>query len=173
VYAAFQPKPDLDWLDLPGDVVRRGAALIRHRFTHQRRVELAERTAAALGELRHMYGDAEPSRSSLEEAIAAGGLVLTWEPPCMYWEGRLVEVEWERFPKQWLFLWSLAEEGQREGVVKRAHVYKGSRSNSALAMVFHRLKENLPPSLWTRIRPAHDARGYRLHLERHRIRNFR
>jgi hypothetical protein len=173
VYAAFQPRPDVAWLGLPEPVVRRGALLMRHRWTHTRNVELAERTAAALHELPRLYADAAPGQSALEEAVAAGGLVVVRQPPAVYWQGELVAVEWGRYRRGWQFFRRLAEKARHGAVLEEKDVYADEPvSESALGTVFHRLKALLPASLWRHVHPSSDPRGYRLELARDRLHVF-
>jgi hypothetical protein len=174
VYVAFQARPDVEWLGLPAPLVQRGAATMRHRFTHPGNIELAERTVAALHELRHLYRDADPQQNALDEAIATGGLVLVQYPPAVYWNGEPVRVAWGRYPRCWEFLRTLTDKARRGAVVEVRDLY-GDRTvtRSALGTVFHRLKKLLPASLWRHIHSIRDPQGYRLELERTRLHLFR
>jgi hypothetical protein len=172
VYAALRPRADLSWLGLSDRAIQRGAVVMGHRLLQACQGELLERLAASLGELRRRYPNDEDGQDARERAIAAGGLVLIGQPPQAYWEGKLIPVEWTRYPALWRFLSQLAEKGRRGSLVEAKHLYGDGSAPSALGTVFGRLKKKVPVSLWRLITPGAPKQTYELKLDRDRIHLF-
>jgi len=173
VYAAFHSQPDVGWLGLTEDLVQRATAIIRYRFTRTRDVELAERTAVALGQLRSLYIDKDEQQSAVEEAIATGGLVVVSLPPAVYWEGKLINVQWHQHRQGWECLSRLAKKARLRAALEVKDLYEDKVvSESALAMVVNRLKKLLPASLSKHIIPSRSPSGYLLDVEHERLHLF-
>ena len=165
VYSAFHPR-HLSWPGLPGPLVAADAGILRHRVTNVRDVEMVERIAAAVGDLRRAHRDFPPGLPARDEAIASRGLVLLNQPRLVYWEAKRINVDWDRHNLPWKLLRALAVKAPLGAAVELRDVY-GDRavSESALTTLNGRLKELLPASLWKLIRPT-GQRSYRLHLGR-------
>jgi hypothetical protein len=172
VHAAVQPEPDLGWLGLEDAAIHRGAMGIGYRLLQRCDGELLERVAGALGELRRLYAGCDRRTGAVDEAVATGGLVLVRESQEVFWQGRRIAVAWGRCPSQWRFLSAVVAKGQRGAAVAERDLYEDAMSASTVGNVFARLKQQLPPTLWGRIVPSRDPRGYRLTLDRHQIHVF-
>lgn len=171
VHAALEPNVDLGWLELPETTIRRGAAIMDHRL-RSCHGELLERLAVSLGELQQLYADGDPQQNAVDEAVASGGLVLVRSLQHVYWQGKRIEVSWNRYHAHWRFLLALAEKGRRAAVVEDRDLYENAVGHSTLATRLSRLKRLVPATLWKQILPSKDPRGYRLNLERPRIHLF-
>jgi hypothetical protein len=165
------PEADLSWLGLPDVAVRIGAHSMRHRLRSCHR-ELLERLAASLSCLKTLYADADQQLSAIEEAIARGGLVVVRDSQQVYWEGKPLDVKWNRYPKRWDFLVAVAEKGRRGSVVEDRDLYDYAPARSTLATMLTRLRQLVPASLWKHIEPSTDPKGYRLDLDRQHIHLF-
>ncbi len=168
-YAAFGRSPDLGWLGLDPAIIRAGAATVGHGLTHLRSPEMAERIAVALGDLRSLYDGGSPGQEAVEEAIAAGGLVLVEASRECHWEGRRVPVDWRRNRKLWALLRELASKAQRGAAVREHDLYPDSGTRSLMSTLVGRFRRKLPPSLRRLILPVRGERAYRLDLEGGRI----
>jgi hypothetical protein len=171
VHAALCGGADLGWLGLPEDVIQAGATAMGHRL-RSCHGELLERLAASLAELKTLYADGDGQQSAIEEATAAGGLVVLRSRQHVYWEGNLLAVNWSRYHALWRLLVALAEQGRRGGVVEHRHLYDHATALSTFPTTVSRLRERVPASLWKHIVPSRDPRGYRLQLDRRQIHLF-
>lgn len=165
VYAAYQPSPDLHWLNLPDQLIRDATVGLRFRLTDRRGLEVAERVAAALGDLRSLYVGTRPEQAAIEEAIASRGLVLLREPREAYWASERVDVDWYRHDTSWQFLWALAQKAARSSPIGEADLFDDVVSRSAMSTAFGRLKKHLPADLWRHILPGATPRTYRMDLQ--------
>lgn len=163
-YAAFHPSPDLRWLKLSEAVIQHGAAMVRFQLRHKRGLEASERIAAALGDLRQLYAGDRPEQAAIDEAIAAGGLVLVRDSREAYWDGKRIDADWSRQDNGWRLLWALAEKAGRSSPVGEADLFDDVVSRSTMSTIFGRLKKLLPPSLRKQIRPGQSARTYYMDL---------
>jgi hypothetical protein len=170
-HAGLCPGADLGWLGLPEGALRGGAPAMGHRL-QSCHGELLERLAASLGGLKELYADSDARQSAIEEAAAAGGLVVVRPGQHVYWEGRLLAVAWSRYHALWRLLVALAEKGQRGAAVTDRDLYDHATALSTLATTLSRLRKLVPASLWKHVVPSKDPRGYRLQLDRHHIHLF-
>jgi hypothetical protein len=172
IYLAFHPVPDVNWLGLPEHIICQGVNVLHHRFMNGRNGEMADRIAAALGDLRRLYEEAPLRQSALEEAIGSGGLVLVAEPAAAYWEGQCIVADWGKYPSRWRMLNELACKARLAGAVEERDLYAAAMSESILATTLGRLKALLPASLHKLVVPGTSRRSYRLVLEPQRIHFF-
>lgn len=164
-YAAFHPSPDLGWLKLSEALVQHGAATVRFQLCHKRGLEVSERIAAALGDLRQLYAGVRPEQAAIDEAIAAGGLVLVGDSREAYWDGKRIDADWYGQDRSWRLLWGLAKKSGRSSPVSEADLFGNDIvSRSTMSTIFGRLKRLLPSSLWKQIRPGQSARTYHMDL---------
>jgi hypothetical protein len=165
VYAAFAQSPNLQWLNLPEESIRTGAQGLRFRLTHSKGLEIVERIAAALGDLRGLYAGARPNLSAIEEAVASGGLVVVQVPREAYWAGDRIDADWHGSDTSWKLLVALAKKAVTESQVGEADLFENVVSRSAMSTVYGRLKKLLPASLWKHILPGNEPRTYRMDLQ--------
>lgn len=170
VYSAFHPAPDLDWLGLDPALVERDRQMIQSRIGHFQKAEMFERIATALGELQSLYEEEDTRRTTIERAVASGGLVIVEDSREVYWKQERLETLSKR---SWTFLIALARKAPRRGAVDYRDVFDGEAvSNSAMSTVWGRLKERLPASLSRLVEPGESPQTYRLVLEGHRVHFF-
>jgi hypothetical protein len=171
IYAAFSPGPNVTWLGLDADIVNDALPALRARGRGWDNAHMFERIAASLGSLRQLYGDTGPDRSAIEEAIAAGGLVIDELRHEAFWQT-------ERLDKQptksaWILLVALARKAQRRMATEERDVWGDEAvSLSAMSTAWGRLKNCLPSSLWRQVQPGEERATYRLSLDAHRIHIF-
>jgi len=166
-YLAFHPAPDVEWLGLEAHVVKHGRQTLRDRMT--RNPETRERLAAALGDLQRLYVNEPPGRAAREEAIARGGLVLTQSPRVAYWNRIPIPFHQKENRRRWDMLLALAQKARRGTAVTELDVFEDKVSDSAMATLWSRLKNRLPPDLRKHVEPGDAARSYRLELESSQI----
>ncbi len=169
-YAAFHPKPNLDWLGLRPGIIEQGRSTLAARLTQWQNAQMLDRIATSLGDLRYLFPEGS-TLSAVEEAVASGGLVIEERTQVVHWETQQIA---ERFwPVPWKFLLALARCARSQSAAGLSDVY-GNKvvSDSAISTTFGRLKHALPPTLWKLVKPGKEPRTYRLHLEPHRIHIF-
>ena len=76
VYAEFHPAPDLAWLGIRSESIKRFRGHLTNRIMSSRELETLDRIAGALGELQLLYRDLRPEISAIDAAVGTGGLVL-------------------------------------------------------------------------------------------------
>lgn len=170
IYAAFHVHPELSWLDLPEEVVQRGAEMIRHRFTSWDNAQMADRIAAAVTDLGRLYRSDELTLSELDEAVAHKRLVLSIDTQEYFWDqtapNRLVGKSWE-------VLQALSECAREGQVMTEKDVYGynvGSKSRFPTAV--GRCLKQLPESLSSLVESGNSDFSYKLNLRRHEIQIF-
>ena len=173
VYAAFDPSPTLDWLDVSPEAIDRDVGSLQHRITHFQNGEMFDRIAAAVGDLRRLYVDEPPEQWAIDEAIAIGALVIDTRFHKAFWEKKPIEVDWKRSRAAWKFLIVLAGKAGHHGHVTESDLY-GTEVVSASTMGTNaeRLRALLPASLKKHVLPGPDPRTYRLDLLRQHVHLF-
>lgn len=167
-YAAFHPKPQIEWLELSPSVVDRGADAIRGRLNRSQGAEMCERIATALTGLRRLYGTDDVLREAEKaEAIASGGLVLVEPTRSAYWQTS--EIAPPLSAMSWRFLWKLAERARIQGAVGQQHLYDDAMSETIMSTNRERLSNRLPDSLDHLIVTGQEKGTYRLELDPSRI----
>ena len=166
IYGVCHPKPDFAWLGLPKKAITIGTKKLKIRFEdYGRRYEMMNRIAAAVGDLRKLYEGGLPNQTAIDDAIAGGGLVLIKEPRAVYWNGKLVKREWNRYRRPWDLLWALATKRPKGASVTDIDVYDDAVSRSTMSTTLGRLRRLLPGTLCKRIVPGEKPRSYCLQLE--------
>lgn len=163
-YVAYHPNPDVEWLGDAAAESSVGGHVFRQSVSHARKLEVTERVAAALADLRRIYAEEPPGQSALEEAVARGGLVIAESSRQVFWSGKKLNIAWSRGSKPWKLLLMLARKAAFEGFVVEEDIYDDVVSGSAMATLFGRLKKLLPPELKKAILPGPEPRSYRLAL---------
>lgn len=170
IYAAFHRAPDLDWLDLPEELIHEGRGLLRARIQGFRGGELFERVNGALLETQRLYEDRDQKLSPREEAIARGDLVLVAADRELYWEGKLTSFASGTLRKPWELLFPMVRKARNGGHVTEGDVFgEKTPALSGMPMRMLRLKSLLPSGLRKLIVPGPDPRTYRLDIDRQRI----
>ena len=169
-YAAFHSSPNVEWLGLSSRDVQRGVTCLRARVNGFRNAELLDRLVVALSDLQRLFKDDYEVTAARDEAIAAGKLVIDRSSGEVYWEGKRVETEWNRFDGSWKFLIELAKRARNRADVTQNDLY-GSEAISITAMSTSafRLRSHLPASLRKLIISGRTLRTYRLTLESEHI----
>ncbi|QDU21814.1 hypothetical protein [Urbifossiella limnaea] len=163
-YVAYHPDPHVEWLGDASAESALGGHVFRHNVSHARKLEVTDRVAAALADLRRMYAEEPPGQSALDEAVASGGLVVAEALPQAFWSGKPLTVAWHRHPMPWKLLLLLARKARFHTHVVELDVYEDDVSESAMATLLGRLKKLLPPELRKAIVPGPEPRSYRLDL---------
>ena len=97
IYNSYAPVPRLDWLNLPDDVISANRCLARLAIRRPTCDLLAiQRVVAALSGLADLYRNAACGELRLTDAIRAKKLVLVDSPRTVYWNGKGINVNWER-----------------------------------------------------------------------------
>jgi hypothetical protein len=169
VYAAFSSSPALDWLDVPQEHIEGGIPSLRHRIKHSHNGEMFERIVAAVADLRRLYDDGAPEQQAIDEAIAAGGLVIDTRSLDVFWDGGPIRQDWKGNRRSWEFLVAVAKKVRLQGYVTDSDLGNNAQGNSVMAMRAKRLKELLPPSLRKQLIPGSVRRSYRLDLPPHLV----
>jgi len=166
-YVAYHPNPEIEWLGDAAAESSLGGQVFRHSVSHARKLEVTERVAAALADLRHIYAEDPPGQSALEEAIAKGGLVIAESLRELFWDRKKLNVAWSK--RQWIFLCQLARKARLKADVLDKDVYDQVVSESTMATLCGRLKKHLPRELKKAIVPGSEPRSYRLDLSSHLV----
>lgn len=173
IYAAFHPAPELGWIPLSSEQIHSDIGRLRHRITNFQNGEMFDRIAAALGDLRRLYGDELPNQSAIDEAIAEGGLVVCAAKMEAFWAGKKIDGRWNRFKKPWELLTHLARRGGSGSDVTVSDLYGDKLvSDNALGSLVDRLKKLLPPSLRKWVIPGMSSKTYRLEIPDNRLHFF-
>ena len=172
LYAAFAVAPDLVWMGLAMEQVNRGVAALSQRITSLHNGEVFERIALAVSDLKRLYEAGSPGSAAMEEAIAAGGLVINEQARVVFWAGETIAGDWNRYDKPWAFLLALARKAAHHGDVVERDLYDEAVAASTMATGVERLKAMLPGTLRKLILPGRSPRSYRLDLDPHRVHLF-
>lgn len=142
---------------------------MRYRVSNLQKLDLTDRVAAALGDLKQLYATEPPDQSVLEEAVSRGGLVVSIEPGVAYWDGKPIEVEWNRNRRLWDFFVLLVRKARHGGSVRVSDLFDEDASSSAMANLKSRLRALLPSTLRRLIVRGTEPRSYRLDLESSKV----
>lgn len=146
-YNAFHLQPLLDWLDLPAEILRYGAGLLRNAVLDRHRSEITDRVATAVRSLRLLDEAIPANRSEVDRVIRAGGLVLIKRPRAAYWANRRVDVDWDRHARDWELLLKLVEKAKLGTAVDHHDLYTESKATSTMSTRKNRLCTVLPLDL--------------------------
>lgn len=123
--------------------------------------------------LREISEGPKSLEDQLQEAIAAGNLVLVERPRQIYWKGNLIEVDWNRNSALWNFMWILCEQARTGAGVD--YTLFGEEIDSAyVSKTKNRLRntDDFPSDLANLIRPV--GRGtQKLNVPKDQITLFR
>lgn len=124
--------------------------------------------------LRALGEDPDDPAAAVEAAVAGGGLVLVEVSRQVYWEGKLVEIDWGRHTTWWALLWELCR-ASKAGAAADEYTLRGGSSKDPKFLTKHKYRlvtaAGFPLSLADLVVPA--GRGtYRLALPSARIRVF-
>lgn len=108
VFISLRPDVDTDWLSLSPYTLQLAPSLERS-LMNVTDLNALDRLAAALHEVRYLSDDPPSEQSALAEALERYDLVLTEDPPAMYWKGRQIPIPWGTYPQQWRFWLALAK----------------------------------------------------------------
>jgi len=174
IYAEFHTAPDLVWLGTRRKSIERFRGVLRRDIISRRNLETLDRIAGALGELQLIYRNADPEVAPIDAAIAAGGLVLIERDRRMYWQGTLIDRDWQsrKCRNHWNMLWKLAINARTASAVGNYDLYTDAVANSTLHARASRLKRLLPPALREFIVPGTEQATYRLSLPATQIHLF-
>jgi len=117
-------------------------------------------------------GEFPNTQEAMTAAIAAGHLVLVEDPREVYWNGVVIDVDWNRYAANWEFLWVLSQQAKRGRSIDRLDFGDNSAPNIVTRRK-HRLtsRPEFPVDLTDLIIPA--GRGtQRLDLAPERIHLF-
>jgi hypothetical protein len=172
-YLQFWPgEVDLSWLPVPDIASSRDRGTLRFALGPGQANDSANKAIeVALRSLEKWSDGQDEFQSALEEAIATGGLVLQTNSRRVYWEGKLVEVDWMKNARQWEFLDALAQTRGRSPVYPAA-VYgnvDGTKGFDALKVIKCKLVSKLPVSLASKIKAIPRENCYRLDLTSDRV----
>ena len=153
------------WMKLRG--VSMGRAVVE--VAHELGFVTQQSSAWLLRELGELHDDPE---ETVQAAIASGDLVLRERPRAAYWEGRQIDLDWERRSALWSFLWELCR-CTKGGQPIDALDLGASTQPDSIAKQKSRLlaQPGFPTKLGDLIRPV--GRGtQKLDLPAHRIHLF-
>ena len=117
--AAYRPKTGFQWLGQEAAAIVKKAAVLRERADRLRDVSIAESAAAALAELRGRAGE-EPDLDVMIEDAKQGYILLVVDAPGrreVYFEGHLLEADWESKTRAWALLRDVAKAARRQSHV--------------------------------------------------------
>ncbi|MCC7087077.1 MAG: hypothetical protein IT427_18915 [Pirellulales bacterium] len=173
IYAAFSPRSDLDWLGLPGKVVEADRILLASRLTNLCNAQLLDRVAAALHELQNLAATVSIKQNTVDDAVAAGGLVLVDHARAAYWEQHPVHESYTK--REWRFLLALTKRARAGQPMSVADIEDPGQtlSESVMSTTWGRLKRKLPVSLRRLVAPSKQKRStYLLHLRFDQVQIF-
>jgi hypothetical protein len=167
LYAALHPSPDLGWLGIGDTKNISGIPLLQREIDGLESPRFFERVAEALTDLRRLPAASDPAQSAIEQAIAAGGLVLIGARHQAFWETRPIP----QLPaSEWSLLQALAENARLGRSAEIRDVF-GDKvvTESAMSSIWSRLSKHLPKSLRSLVEPGAIRATYRLKVDAHRI----
>jgi hypothetical protein len=123
--------------------------------------------------LRELGQESDDTEAVIQQAIAAGGLVLVERPRAAYWAGDPIDVDWERRSALWNYFCELVDHS-KAGRVFDGAALREIPAPGELAKQKHRLSKEVgfPASLTALIVPA-GLGSQRIDLPPTRIRIFR
>jgi hypothetical protein len=172
VSANFRGAVGLDWLGLDQHLIESQRNYLADLIRSQCDTTTTDCIAAAIADVARLISDEKPNETVEQEAIRGGGLVLIESTHTVYWEGQVLDVNWQGSRTSWDFLWALAKKGQRRSELQMADVNGGLTSASTFSNRWRRLKQELPASLSRHVRPGLEASSYLLALEGEKIHLF-
>lgn len=164
IYAAYSPRPRLDWLLVPADIVAANRGFVRlcvRRPVCDMRVLL--RVVAALDDVQELYVQEPTVVDTIAVAVDSKRLVLLERPRRAFWDGKLIKADWDGNTLIWEFLWELASNRKQLKAVDRFRL-SNSKSERAIIDRRSRLSTMVPRELREKIVPA-GRRTYRLELD--------
>jgi hypothetical protein len=115
VFAAFRPQTNFGWLGPAGQMAVNAASL---RYFIERRADaaLTDRIADALAEVKSVYRSAVDPDAAIHQAVQQVSLVLVdgRSRRELYWQGRLVDVDWLARRRAWTLLVAMVLNAKRK-----------------------------------------------------------
>ncbi|HEV7225785.1 MAG TPA: hypothetical protein VGN42_23975 [Pirellulales bacterium] len=114
VYNAYAATPNLEWLDVPTDMIETERVFTRLSIRQDVCNPVAvERVVAALMDAAEMYRTTDDVREKVDQAVAEKFLVLVESPRRAFCKSQRIDVDWERKTMLWELFWELASRAQR------------------------------------------------------------
>lgn len=163
VYNAYAALPNLEWLDVPADMIETERVFTRLLLRQDVCSAAAlERIVGSLMDAAEIYRTADDGREKLAQSITENRLVLVESPRRAFFGAELILVDWDRKPMLWELLWELASRAQAGLSVDR-ELLSNKKSQRAIRDRRSDLGALLPPELNERIISA-GRYTYRLNL---------
>ena len=158
IYASFRPRADFSFLGPLAKLVGNAGAF-RYLAVNRQVLAIPEQIAAALTEAASLYRSPEDQEDRIRELSLRHSLLIVEGPGRReaYWNGEVLDADWQKHEKPWSLLLALAE---RQLLGRGAD---GLDANCSAKDARHRLKQLIPDDLNRKIAPA--GRGtYKLEL---------
>jgi hypothetical protein len=112
----------------------------------------------------------DDSQRTLDEAMLQTKLVVVEKPKQIFWNGELIEIDWDKEPALWSFFWELCQRSKRSETLMREHLAE-NMSPSAFSTRKGRLvnHKEFPTTMLDVVETASGG-GYRLDLQPQDIR---
>jgi hypothetical protein len=160
-YAAFRPAAALSWLKLDCNVVRHGGAYWSALIERRLDLTVVKRIGVALEDVQELCETHASLDDMVRQFVESKQLVLVERPPRVYWQGKLLQADWDDKRAIFDFLWELASRTQHKSELDPDGM--GSLTKSTLVNRCSRLKTYLAPELRNAIKP-NGRGGYRLDI---------
>lgn len=172
VYASFHGASGVDWLELDKHLIDSQRNYLAQLIRSQSDITTTDCIAAALTDVAGLLSSTMPRETAEDAAIRSGALVLIESTRSVYWEGELIDEDWRKNKKSWDLLWALAKKGHHRSEVEMCDVSGELTSASTFTNRWSRLKQQLPTSLSSKVRPGSKPATYLLDLDGQRIHLF-
>lgn len=162
VYLAFAANSNFSWLGIDAQQIEQSQDLFFRDIRSPEGTVTSIRIAKALRIVHEMFVSLGTPEQQLELVVARGGMVICVASERVFWEGKLIDVDWSDEPQLWRLLLKLCR--KRPGFVALADVY-GDRevTDGALRNLVARLRRQLPKELRQKLRSS-TGNGYRIDL---------